>query len=290
MRLPRCILLASILISALLTAGCGEIVSNFNEMGIVHAQLTKKFGEKPMIKIEQGPNGLMFVIWFVNSPLNEKSSQERLKRAEEAAQIVKASYSRIQSVSEIWVGFLRQKTRFVVFHHSQIVATHGFDTNAQPLPGPNEPREQPQTDVQVSHTYNSSSNETDISVSGIQLEGELGGLGVTMLPFFKVAGQTGVRKPEPPKTVALNFASYAEKPRFRQVTPMTFVADGKVVYKAEGTFTGNDAQFCYLNIPYKTFRQMVSGKELIVKLGDKAYTLTPSQLGAMYAITDYVGE
>ena len=35
---------------------------------------------------------------------------------------------------------------------------------------------------------------------------------------------------------------------------------------------------------------MVSGKELIIKLGDKAYTLTPSQLGAMHALTDYVGE
>ena len=71
---------------------------------------------------------------------------------------------------------------------------------------------------------------------------------------------------------------------------MTFVADGKVVHKAEGTFTGNDAQFCYVNVPYPKFRRMVSGKELIIKLGDKAYTLTPSQLGAMHALTDYVGE
>lgn len=291
MRLPRCILLAPILIFALLTAGCGEIVSTLNDLGIVQSALANKFGEEVAVNVNQGPGGIMLTVWFINSKLNDQPPDARQIRAEETAGIVKASYTRMQNVRELWVGFIRKKTRLVVFHHSQVVTMHGFDKNGQPLRGRTEEPEPPQTDIQVSQAYNSTSDETDISVSGIQLEGEPGGLGVTMLPFFKVAGQqTGIRKPKPPKTVALNFASYAEKPRFKQVTPMTFVADGKVVHKAEGTFTGNDAQFCYVNVPYPKFRRMVSGKELIIKLGDKAYTLTPSQLGAMHALTDYVGE
>ena len=97
-------------------------------------------------------------------------------------------------------------------------------------------------------------------------------------------------KRPPPKTVSFNFASYAEKPRFEQTVPLTFLSDGKVVHKADGLFTGRDAQFCYLNVPYAAFRRMVSGKELVIKLGDKGYPLTPNQIEAMHAMTEYVTE
>ncbi len=114
---------------------------------------------------------------------------------------------------------------------------------------------------------------------------------MTVLPFFKVTGRRVQKRLPPPKTVELNFASYAEKPRFEQTAPISFIADGKVVMlKTEGNFTGSDAQFCYLNIPYTEFHRMVSGKELIIKLGDKEYPLTPSQLGAMKHMTEYVAE
>jgi hypothetical protein len=166
---------------------------------------------------------------------------------------------------------------------------HGFDNNAMPLPAGNEIRELSPTDIQVSTNYDSSANQSDISVSGVQLEGKPGGLGVTVLPFFVLHGDVrkGNKLP-PPKAVELNFASYSEKPRFKPTVPITFVADGKVVLKTDGDFKGNDAQFCYLKIPYAAFDQMVSGKELIIKLGDKEYPLTPSQIGAMKQMTDYV--
>ena len=290
MRLPRRTLIAVILISALLTAGCGELVTTLSELRTVQNVLAKKFGEEVSVNVSQNQGGTMLMVWFVNSKLNDQTPDAREKRSEEAAQVVKASYSRIQHVRELWIGFLRQSSRFVVFHHTQIVAMHGFDKNAQRLPGRNEDRAQPPTDIHVTPTYSESSDETDISVSGIQLEGQPGGLGVTVLPFFKLKGSVESGKKRAPKTVSLNFASYAEKPRFEQVTPISFITDGKEVLKTEGTFTGKDAQFCYLTIPYKAFRQIVSGKDLVIKLGDKKYSLTPSQLGAMHAMTEYVTE
>ena len=135
MRLPRCILLAPILIFALLTAGCGEIVSTLNDLGIVQSALANKFGEEVAVNVNQGPGGIMLTVWFINSKLNDQPPDARQIRAEETAGIVKASYTRMQNVRELWVGFIRKKTRLVVFHHSQVVTMHGFDKNGQPWRG-----------------------------------------------------------------------------------------------------------------------------------------------------------
>lgn len=290
MLLPRTLLVV-ILIAALLTAGCGEIVKTFSDLMVVQNELTKKFGGEVSVNTNNaGDRGVMFMVWFINSPLNDQAEESRRAQAAQAAQIVKRSYSHIQKVRELWVGFLRKKSRFVVFHHNQIVSMHGFDNNAAPFPDPREVIKERPGDIQVTPTYTSSLDETDISVSGIQLDGEPGGLGITLLPYFKVSGSVSEGKRPPPKTVELNFASYAEKPRFPQTVPITFVADGKVVHKTEGTFTGRDAQFCYLRVPYKAFRSIVGGKKLTIKLGAEAFTLTPDQIGAMHAMTEYLTE
>jgi hypothetical protein len=287
--LPRTLLVA-ILSAALLTAGCGGIVKTFGDLMVVQNQLTKKFGGEVNVNTNDGGDyGEMFAVYFINSPLNDQSEEARQKQAAQAAQIVKATYSRIRNVRELWVGYLRKKTRFVVFHHNQIVSMHGFDNEAAPLPNVHE-REIPNTNIQVTPTYDSDTDLTDISVNGIQLEGQPGGLGITLLPFFKVRGRVSEGKRTPPKIVSLNFASYAEKPRFAQTVPISFVADGKVIHKTEGSFTGRDAQFCYLIVPFDAFRRMVGAKELVIKLGAEEFPLTPSQIGAMHAMTEYVAE
>lgn len=291
MRLPRCILLAPILIFALLTAGCGEIVSTLSDLGIVQSALAKKFGEEVAVNVNHGPGGTMLTVWFINSKLNDQPPDARQIRAEETAGIVKASYTRMQNVRELWVGFVRKKTRLIVFHHSQVVTMHGFDKNGQPLRRNETEVVQPPSNVQVSAGYDERSNVTDVSVSGIQLEGQPGKYGLTVLPYFKVQGDArGVKRGLPPKVVQLNFASYAEKPKFPQTVLISFIANGKVVHKTEGMFTGRDAQFCYLDVPYPAFRRIVGGKDLIIKLGDKDYALTPSQLGAMQQMTEYVAK
>ena len=288
--LPRRTLLVSLLIVALLTAGCAETIKSYHELRAVEDALTKKFGEDVSVDVNGGHDyGTMMMVWFINSPLNDGSAEQRMARAAEAARIVKETYRSIQKVRELWVGFLRKKTRFAVFHHNQIVAMHGFNKDASPLPGYNDDREQPTEDIQVTTNYDPTNKWSDISVSGIQLEGKPGGLGVTALPYFILAGDARAgKKLPPPKIVEFNFASYAQKPTFKQTVPITFVADGKVVLETEGDFMGHETQFCYLKIPYSAFKSMVSGKELKIKLGDKEYLLTPSQLGAMKHMTEFV--
>lgn len=288
MLLPRRTRLASVLIFALLAAGCGEIATTLGELMVVRKELVTKFGDEVTVNVTQRPHGLLFRVTFINSALNNQIPDARQKRAEEAAKIVQEKYSRIDMVREIWVGFVRNQTSYIVFHRSEMLSLHAFDKNAQPLAGRNRDQTQPASDTSVTAGYTASSDETDISVSGIQLEGKPGGLGLTVLPFFKVPGDARGRNGLAPKTVSLNFASYAEKPKFKQTESISFVADGKVVLKTEGTFSGNDAQFCFLNVTYPTFLSMVRGKELKIKLGDKEYLLTPSQLGSMRAMTDYV--
>jgi hypothetical protein len=287
--LPRSAILALILASALLTTGCGELITAYRDLMIVQNKLEEKFGDEVNVNAVVGSEGGTFMVWFINSPLNEKSPQDRMARAAEAAKVVKESYRRIHVLTDILVGFLRQDSQFPVFDRKHIVGMHGFDNNAVPRPASTENRGLSPTDIQVSTNYDSSANQSDISASGLQLEGKPGGLGVTVLPFLVLHGDVrkGNKLP-PPKAVELNFASYAEKPRFKPTLPITFVADGKVVLKIDGDFKGNDAQFCYLKIPYAEFDRMVSGKELIIKLGDKEYPLTPSQLAAMKQMTDYV--
>ena len=269
MLLPRRSLIAPILIFALLTAGCGEIATTLGDLMVVQNELAAKFGDEVNVNVNQGPNGLMFRVFFINSSLNNQKPSARQKRAEEAAKIVKEKYSRMNMVRELWVGFMRKQTSYVVFHKVEVLSMHAFDHNAQPLTGRSHDHTQPLSEIQVTASYSSTSDETDISVSGIQLEGQPGGLGLTVLPFFKIPGDARAGNGLSPRTVALNFASYAEKPKFKQTESISFVADGKVVLKTEGTFTGNDAQFCYLTVPYPAFRSMVSGKELKSKVGDK---------------------
>ena len=288
--LPHRTLLALILVSALLTAGCGELIANLKDLRVVQAELTKKFGEEVSVNAGAREDGVMLTVWFINSPLNDDSAEKRVLRATEAADVVKKVYPRIQKVHEIWVGFVRKKSKLGVFHQSEIVAVHGFDKNGGALPGRNDNRYQPQ-DVQVTATYSASNNDTDIAVNGLQLEGQPGGYGVTVLPYFKLLGDArSGKRLRPPKIVEVNFASYAQKPVFKPTVPITFVVDKEFTVKTEGNFTGNDSQFCYLRMPYPEFRRIVSGNELTIKLGDKEYTLTPSQLGAMKEMTQYVLE
>lgn len=287
--LPRHTILALIVAAGLLTAGCGEVIKTYSDLRAVQNALTKKFNDEVTVTANNAEGGVVFVVWFINSSLNDQSNDQRLIRGAEAVKVVQGSYPHSQKVREFWVGFIRQQSRFGVFHKRQVVSMHGYDKFAQPLPIPGnaEPIE-PSSPTQVTASYDSRNDMTDIAVGNIQLEGKPGGLGLTVIPFFKVQGRIGEEKSQPPKTVSLNFASYAEKPRFEQVVPISFVADGKEVLKMEGTFTGRDAQFCYLTIPYPKFRSMVSGKELLIKLGDKEYLLTPNQLKAMYEMTEYV--
>lgn len=295
--LSRRLFLAVILVSAITTAGClrdaiREATKTVGELMSVRNALMKKFGDEVNVTVTPNGGQSVLTVTFINSALNSKTRDERLARAKEAAQIVKASYTHPQNLRVMWIGFARMKTQLIIFHQSEMFDFFPFDRNGLPIDTGRGGDSQPAgVEMDTTVGYLSNTDESDISASGIQLEGQPGGLGITVLPHFKVQGDAREQLVRPPKEVDFNFASYSEKPRFvTETTPITFIAGGKVVFTAKEKFNGNDAQFCYLAVPYSAFKKMITAGDLIIKLGDKEYPLTPRQFALLQKMDSYLIE
>src|SRR5215217_4398987 len=124
----------------LLAYGCNtakDLGKTLGDLAQVRAELIKKFGEQDVnIRINTFQNRTNISVVFVNSPLIQKPTEERAKRAQETAEIVRQQYPPIKNVSEIWVGFMRVTTRLVIFHYSEMLDAYGFDNEGRPLRDP----------------------------------------------------------------------------------------------------------------------------------------------------------
>lgn len=284
--LSRRIILASILAASVLAAGCvRQAVRTMGELQALNAELAKKFNDQVHVHLAQGAN-LTLTITFINSALNDKTVAERLARAQETAQIVAAHYARIASVEAIWVAFVREQTRYVVFHYSEGLEVYGFDNNGRRLGAP-----EPPADVLTGYRYLRETEESEISADGLQLQGTPGGdKGLVVLPHFKVSGNVKVEKAQPPARVFFDIASYSDKQEFEPVTPIVFLADGNPVLKTQGKFEGGNTQFCYLSVAYADFRKMIAAKHLTIQLGAREYPLTPNQFAGLQKMVAVVKE
>jgi hypothetical protein len=299
--LPRRIILASLLAASVLASGClKDAAITLGELQRVRSEINKKFGEDVNVHLGAGQT-LTVTITFINSRLNDKTQPERGQRALETAQLVKANYPRIQSVAEIWVVFLRQKSYFFVFHTSNAFEVYGFDKDAQTLQSPHGPDlpsvvTPPETDDAPPLTerltfasYSPSRNETDISIGPVALYGKPG-VGLSVSPHFTLPGDATTKKGAPPKEVSFEFASFSSPPVFGESVPVAFIADGKPVLRTNGRFMGNEAQFCYLTVPYATFRKLVAAKTLKIKLGGNEYPFPPERFIALQQMAEHVKE
>ncbi len=287
-------LLCLVLTSCLLAYGCStakDIGKKLGDVAVVRAELIKKFGEQDVnVQVNTFNNLTNISVIYVNSPLNQKTSDERSRRSQETAEIVKQHYPPIKNVSEIWVGFMRVTTRFLVFHWREMIEAHGFDSDARALPGPYSPPSDPSQPV---IRYLPNQNQTDISSAGIQLEGTAE-KGVIVVPHFSVAGDVNRITPKPPAEVALDFAAFSDKPKFPNLTKLVFLTDDKVVYRTEGQFSTSKiaddmySEFLYLKVPAAAFLKISSGKTVKIKLNEHEYTLTESQLLQIQRMSDYL--
>src|SRR6185295_9417467 len=103
----RCVLCIGLTV-CLLAYGCSttkDLGKTLGELAQVRAELIKKFGEQDVnIRVNTFQNRKIISVAFINSPLNQKATGEREKRAQETAEIVRQHYPPIKEVSEIWVG------------------------------------------------------------------------------------------------------------------------------------------------------------------------------------------
>lgn len=290
----RHVLWLVLLTSSLLVCGCSaakDLGKTLGELTMVRDELIKKFGEQDVdVRVNTFRNRRSISVVYVNSPLNQKTTGERAKRAQETAVIVRQHYPSIKNVDEIWVGFMRQITRLVVFHSSEMIEVLGFDNEGRALSDPGIAPLDPNVPVV---RYLEGQNKTDIASNGIQLEGTPE-KGVTVVPHFSVTGDVNKTRPRPPNEVSLDFAAFSNKPKFPNLTKILFIVDNKVVYVTEGQFSTSKiagdmySEFLYLKIPTAVFLKITSGSSVKLRLGEHEYTLTESQLLQIQRMSDYI--
>lgn len=295
----RQVVLALIAFLSLLTAGClkdfvREIAKDLTDTKHVHDELVKRYGEEVYVSINQGGGRVALNVTFTNSPLNDKTREDRAARAQETTNVVRSSYPKLDRLSAIWVIFVRQKKTFIFVDERAAVDYYGFDNKGMRIStsyGPNGGGAQ----LQTSTNYLKDEDETDIAVNGIQLAGTPGAIGFTMLPHFRVKGDIRLAKSPPPKAVMFDFASYSNAPEFEPNIPVVFIADGRTVFKTTANFklsrTADSVnEFLYLPVPYPAFRSMVGSTLVTMQLGAREFTLNAMQLAAMRDMCDYLTE
>ena len=278
-----------------LTMACQELIGSLKEISKLQQAIIKEYGE-PGVHVNLN-NSTYLIITFINSPLNAKSSDERAQRARLTAEFVKQHYPSIGTIGEIWVGFVKQETRYVLVTYSEEMGFFGFDRNAVPLRRSGKAPIMRAPDPYPTVVYSPALNQTDVSIMRLQLEGDLSE-GLAMSPHFVVPGDvTGLRRSRvAPLTVGLDFASYSEAAQFPGETKVILSADDKVVYETTGKFStsfmadGNFSEFLLLQIPYAAFRRMATGEKVTVGLGNKIYELDDSQRAGLLEMTRYVSE
>ena len=293
---PGLSLLTVIVLTVLCSAGCGtKLLSELGEVSEIKNQLIKEFHEPDLQVTLNNSTGLH--VTFVNSPLNERNSDERFARAQEAALFVKRRYAGIERLKYMSIGFVKSQTRMVVVEDMQEVDRFVFNNSASLIGAETDynPQSAFTDEDDVSIVYNPKNNESEVRITRLQLEGDLN-KGVMLSPHFKVRGDatTAGRSAGIPSAVVFTFASFAPEKVFTSDPQLRIVADGQTIFndKAHNQSVGVDGgnEFLVQGVPLAQFLKMTEAKTVVLSLGGKEYLLSDKNLRSLREMASYASQ
>jgi hypothetical protein len=285
------------LVSTLLTGACSSgLVKSLAGLNALRQQLNEKYHEDVGVNLQ---NSRFLSIVFTNSPLNQQDSGKRARRAQETAKFVALNYQGIKDIDRMGIFFVASETRFIVVHYTTTIGSFGFDKSGaavayEPNTGVHPNEEDPRAPVA---RFNSSRNETDVSVTRIQLDGDISH-GIALVPYFTVSGDAR-QSDNPitaPESVVLDFASYADKPVFSDDAKLEIYCDDRLGLNGmarliSGKPSDKDesaGQFLTTQISFKLFKRMGESRNVRIVLGPKRFELLPDDIRALAAMSAYV--
>ena len=301
MRSSRKTITGLMIATSLVVGGC-SLVGSLGALTTLRRRLIQKYHDEVAVNLQ---NSRYLSVVFVNSPLNNQDQAKRIERAQDAARFVALNYEEIKSIEAVWISFMVSETRLIVFHHNQIIDAFPFDRNGASLQTAtvrnnavvyDEARKETDDRAPVLR-YLTSTDQTEISVTRIQLEGDMN-RGIALVPHFIVAGDarklgTAIG---PPEFVVLDFASYSDKPIFQPNPPLEAYCDGRLALKGFAALvpsaqSGTDesiAQFLSVRISFKLLQKMAKSEHVKIILGPRQFELRPDDINALAQMAAYV--
>lgn len=278
-----------ILLCVLLAASCSTgLVKTLKDLNAIRQHLIQKYHDEVGVNLT---NSKFLSIVFVNSPLNKMDDAARAERAQEAALFVSRNYEGIKSIQAIWISFVATETHFIFFHKTEGMGAFGFTRDGKPLPGSGGEND-PLASVAK---FSTTGNQTDISVTRIQLEGNMDE-GVALVPHFTVSGDARQSTAPAPEYVILDFAFYSRQPVFTKNPDLEIACDDRSIVKGPAQLmpssaSGSDesiAQFLTVRISFKSFSRMAGAQKVRINLGAKRFDLKPEDIDALSRMAAYV--
>lgn len=290
------------LLCFLITSCSSNFVKSLSGMNALRQHLTQKYGDQVNLNLL---NSRYLNVAFINSQLNHQDRAKRIERAQDAASFVARNYDDITSIEQIWISFVATETRYLIINYTRGIDSFGFDRNGARLTAPPVGKDAViTTDITESSDprapvarYSQAANRTGISVTRIQLEGDIK-RGVALVPHYTVPGDARIlgAATTPPEFVVFDFASYADKPLFQQSPPLEIYCDGRLALKgvaslvptAESGFDETVGQFLSVQVSFKLLQRMAHSKRVQIILGQKKFELLPDDINALARMTAYV--
>jgi hypothetical protein len=252
-------------------------------------QLIEKYQEKNVsVRLQ---NSTYLAVTFINSPLNQQESTKREARAAQTAQFVVKNFAAIRELQAIWIIFMSSESRFVFFHSYRSLNAFGFNNRGESLRQTvvTAPAAENENPLSPNVRFSTARNETDISLTRVQLNGDLNH-GIALVPYYTAKGDA--RGPGKvaiaPRFGTFDFASYADRPLFSGDSKLEIICDGQIQYSGSAHLLspkdsgseGSTAQFLRTEIPFDQFVKIGAARKATIKLNGKPYDLSPEAIVA----------